>query len=69
MLAQQLGEYGVDIVFIISTEVGETLDRAARNLHKVDERDVDGVDPVRLIGYEKVMVTVDAVKKCEEMLG
>jgi len=29
-------------------------------------RDVEGVDPVSLIAYDKVMVTVDAVKKFEE---
>jgi large subunit ribosomal protein L4 len=52
-----------------AAEVGENLYLAARNLHKVDVRDVDGVDPVSLIGYEKVMVTVEAVKKFEEMLG
>ena len=69
LLVKQLGEYGVDNVLIVSTEVGENLYLAARNLHKVDVRDVDGVDPVSLIGYEKVMVTVDAVKKFEEMLG
>ena len=69
LLVQQLGEYGVDNVLIVSDEVGENLYLAARNLHKVDVRDVDGVDPVSLIGYEKVMVTVDAVKKFEEMLG
>jgi large subunit ribosomal protein L4 len=69
LLAQQLGEYGVDNVLIVAAEVGENLYLAARNLHKVDVRDVDGVDPVSLIGYEKVMVTVDAVKKFEEMLG
>jgi large subunit ribosomal protein L4 len=69
LLARQLGDYGVDNVLIVSTEVGENLYLAARNLHKVDVRDVDGVDPVSLIGYEKVMFTVDAVKKLEEMLG
>lgn len=69
LLAKQLGEYGVDNVLIVAAEVGENLYLAARNLHKVDVRDVDGVDPVSLIGYEKVMVTVDAVKKFEEMLG
>ena len=31
--------------------------------------DVDGIDPVSLIAYDKVMVTVDAVKKIEEWLG
>ena len=69
LLVKQLGEYGVDNVLIVTSEVGENLYLAARNLHKVDVRDVDGVDPVSLIGYEKVMVTVDAVKKFEEMLG
>ena len=69
LLAKQLGEYGVDNVLIVSAEVGENLYLAARNLHKVDVRDVDGIDPVSLIGHDKVIVTVVAVKKFEEMLG
>jgi large subunit ribosomal protein L4 len=69
LLVKQLGEYGLDSVLIVSTEVGQNLYLAARNLHKVDVRDVDGIDPVSLIGHEKVMITVDAVKKFEEMLG
>ena len=69
LLVKQLGEYGVDNVLIVSAEVGKNLYLAARNLHKVDVRDVDGIDPVSLIGHDKVMVTVDAVKKFEEMLG
>ena len=69
LLVQQLGEYGLDNVLIVGSEVGENLYLAARNLHKVDVRDVDAVDPVSLIGFDKVMVTVDAVKKFEEMLG
>ena len=69
LLAKQLGEYGVDNVLIVGAEVGENLYLASRNLHKVDVRDVDAVDPVSLIAYDKVMVTVDAVKKFEEMLG
>lgn len=69
LLVKQLGEYGLDSVLIVSTEVGQNLYLAARNLHKVDVRDVDGVDPVSLIGHEKVMITVDAVRKLEEMLG
>ena len=69
LLVKQLGEYGVDNALLVSTEVGENLYLAARNLHKVDVRDVDGVDPVSLIAHDKVIVTVDAVKKFEEMLG
>ncbi|MAC33352.1 MAG: 50S ribosomal protein L4 [Haliea sp.] len=69
LLAQQLGEYGLESVLIVTSEVGENLYLAARNLHKVDVRDVEGVDPVSLIAHDKVMVTVDAVKKFEEMLA
>lgn len=69
LLVQQLGEYGLDNVLIVTAVLGENLYLAARNLHKVDVRDVDGVDPVSLIAYDKVMITVDAVKKFEEMLG
>ena len=69
LLARQLGEYGLDSVLIVSAEVGKNLYLAARNLHQVDVRDVDGIDPVSLIGHDKVMFTVDAVKKVEEMLG
>lgn len=69
LLLKRLGEYGVDNVLIVSAEIDENLYLAARNLHKVDVSDVDGIDPVSLIGHDKVMVTVDAVKKFEEMLG
>ena len=69
LLVQQLGEYGLDSVLIVSAEVGENLYLASRNLHKVDVRDVDAIDPVSLIGHEKVLITVDAVKKFEEMVG
>ncbi|MEH6580905.1 MAG: 50S ribosomal protein L4 [Halioglobus sp.] len=69
LLVKQLGEFGMDNVLIVSSDVNENLYLASRNLHKVDVRDVEGVDPVSLIGHEKVLVTVDAVKKFEEMLG
>lgn len=69
LLVQRLGAFGVDNVLIVSAEVNENLYLAARNLHKVDVRDVEGIDPLSLIGHEKVIVTVDAVKKLEEMLG
>ncbi len=68
-LVKQLGEFGLDNVLIISAELDTNLYLASRNLHKVDVRDVASADPVSLIAYDKVMVTVDAVKKFEEMLG
>ena len=69
VLVKQLGEFGLDNVLIVSAELDTNLYLASRNLHKVDVRDVASVDPVSLIAYDKVMVTVDAVKKFEEMLG
>ena len=61
LLIKELDGYGVDNVLIVSTEVDENLYLASRNLHKVDVRDVDAIDPVSLIAYDKVMVTVDAL--------
>lgn len=69
LLVKQLGEFGLDNVLIVASEVNENLYLASRNLHSVDVRDVESVDPVSLIAYDKVVVTVDAVKKFEEMLG
>lgn len=69
LLVEALKGLGVESVLIVSGEVDHNLYLAARNLHKVDVRDVDGVDPVSLIAFDKVIVTVDAVKKFEEALA
>lgn len=69
LLVSQLDGYGVNSALLISDEVNENLYLASRNLQKVDVRDVQGMDPVSLLSHDKVMVTVDAVKKIEEMLA
>lgn len=69
LLVSQLDGYGVNSALLISGEVNENLYLASRNLQKVDVRDVQGIDPVSLLSHDKVMVTVDAVKKIEEMLA
>jgi large subunit ribosomal protein L4 len=56
-------------VLIVTAEVDENLFLSARNLYKVDVRDVQGIDPVSLIAFEKVLMTVDAVKQLEEALA
>ncbi|MFB0979619.1 MAG: 50S ribosomal protein L4 [Alteromonadaceae bacterium] len=56
-------------VLIVTPDVDENLFLSARNLYKVDVRDVDGIDPVSLVGFEKVLMTASAVKQIEEMLG
>lgn len=69
LLVEALKGYGLDNVLIVASEVDQNLYLASRNLHKVDVRDVEGVDPVSLIAHEKVVVTLDAVKKFEEALA
>ena len=68
-LLEQLKPLNLDNVLIVSETVDENLYLAARNLKHVDVRDVEGVDPVSLISYEKVLVTVGALKKLEESLA
>ena len=69
LLVETLKGYGVDNVLIVADNVNKNLYLASRNLHRVDVRDVEGADPVSLIAYDKVMITVDAVKKFEEALA
>ncbi|WP_372759760.1 50S ribosomal protein L4 [Litorivivens sp.] len=68
-LVKSLADYGLSGGLIVSHEVSENLYLASRNLHKVEVRDVQGVDPVSLVAFEKVLVTVPALKKLEEMLA
>ncbi|WP_017939167.1 50S ribosomal protein L4 [Zestomonas thermotolerans] len=68
-LLSKLNGLGLNDVLIVSDSVDENLYLAARNLPHVDVRDVQGSDPVSLIAFDKVLVTVPAVKKFEELLG
>ena len=68
-LVWSLAQYNIVEALIVSEEVDENLYLAARNLHKVDVVDAQAIDPVSLVGFDKVVVTVAALKKIEEMLG
>ncbi|MEX0731721.1 MAG: 50S ribosomal protein L4 [Aquisalimonadaceae bacterium] len=68
-LLNLLEGYGLSDVLIITEDVSESLYLASRNLHTVDVCDVAGVDPVSLIGYRNVLITVDALKRVEEWLS
>lgn len=58
-----------DNVLIVTEQVDEKLYLAARNLANVDVRDVTGLDPVSLVGYEKVLMTVPSIRRLEEWLA
>lgn len=68
-LVQKLAQYDLSNVLIVTEEISENLYLASRNLHKIGVSDVQGVNPVALIGFDKVVVTVPALKKFEEILG
>jgi large subunit ribosomal protein L4 len=68
-LVAKLKDLDLKDVLIVTDEVEENLFLAARNLYKVDVRDVAGLDPVSLVGFDKVVVTAAAVKQIEEMLA
>ena len=54
---------------IVTEEATDNLYLSARNLPYVQVRDVQGLDPVALVGADTVLVTTDAVKKIEEWLA
>jgi len=68
-LLQKLGGLGVDSALIVTEDLDHNLYLSARNVHAVDVRDVNGVDPVSLIAFDRVIVTVAALKKFEELLA
>lgn len=68
-LAAKLSGLGLSNTLIVTDAVDENLYLAARNLPNVDVIDTTAVDPVSLIGFEKVLMSVPAAKKLEVELG
>lgn len=69
-LLAKLADLGVAGNPLIVTESGsEALYLSARNLPHVEVRDVQGMDPVALVGAESVVITTEAVRKIEEWLA
>lgn len=68
-LNEKLKNMGVNNALIVSHEVDDNLFLSARNLPHIDVVLARRVDPVSLVGFEKVIMTVPAVQELEEMLG
>ena len=65
----RLNELALDNVLIVVEDVDDNLFLGTRNLRNVDVIDVQGVNPVNLIGFDKVLFTVGALKKAEELFA
>ena len=68
-LRAKLADLGFEKGLIITAQVDGNLFLATRNVPNVYALDVAGLDPVSLVAADKVVMTVDAVKKIEEWLG
>jgi large subunit ribosomal protein L4 len=68
-LLARLTELNATRALIITDAVDENLYLAARNLPHVEVVDSKAVDPVSLIAYEKVIMSVSAAKQLEVELG
>jgi len=67
-LVNYLAQFDLSEALIVTEDVDANLYLASRNLHKVDVIDAQSVNPLSLVGFDRVMITVDALKKVEEAL-
>jgi large subunit ribosomal protein L4 len=68
-LLGKLSDLGVSKTLIVTETGDEKLYLSARNLPQVEVSDVAGLNPVNLVRYEHVVVTVGAVRAIEEWLS
>ena len=68
LLAAQLKSMALTHVLIVVEAIDEKLFLAARNLPHVEVLPVTALNPLALISYDKVLMTVGAVKLIEERL-
>ena len=69
LLASKLKELDLSNVLILNEAFDEKLFLAARNLPNVGICDASSIDPVVLIRFDKVLVTLPALKLIEERLS
>jgi large subunit ribosomal protein L4 len=67
-LVARLQGLNMEHVLIVTSDHDTNLMLAARNLPHVDVCTAADIDPVGLIAYDKIVMTVDAIKQIEEKL-
>jgi large subunit ribosomal protein L4 len=68
LLARQLADWSLSSVLIVVEGSDEKLHLAARNLPHVEVIEITAINPLALAAYDKVLMTVGAVKLIEERL-
>ena len=65
----KMKDLNLDDVLVVTHEFDENLALAARNLYHAAIVEVQDLDPVSLIGFDKVLMTSEAIKQIEEKLA
>ena len=68
-LAEKLKSLDLHNVLIVTEAPSDELYLSARNLPGVEVSDVQGIDPVSLVGFEKELMSVGALKVIAEKLA
>ena len=68
-MAAILKKHGLDNVLIVNEAFDENVFLSARNLPDVGICDASSIDPVVLMRFEKVLITLPALKLIEERLS
>lgn len=68
-LLKNLAKFDIKEALIVIDKWDDNLYLAARNVPNLGVREVTKIDPVSLIKFNKVIMTQDAVRKIEEVLG
>lgn len=67
-LIEILKKLKLNDVLLVTHEVDDNLFLASRNLYHIGLMEVSEIDPLRLIGFEQVVMTTEAAKQIEEKL-
>lgn len=68
-MAEKLKNNGLSNVLIVTHELDDNLFFSARNIPDVWVSEPSYVDPVSLLKFEKIIVTLEGIRKFEEILS
>lgn len=68
-LAAKLGALELSSALIVTEQMDDKLMLSARNLPRFAVTQADAVDPINLVGFDKVLMTVGALRHLEKVLA
>ncbi|MCL5669025.1 MAG: 50S ribosomal protein L4 [Gammaproteobacteria bacterium] len=68
-LAAKLGALELNSALIVTEQMDDKLMLSARNLPRFAVTQADAVDPINLVGFDKVLMTVGALRHLEKVLA